>query len=101
MVSHIYVIVESYILEVKKDGTFTLDMEKVGDDYVVKNTQIATDVITITKQWVGGNPNGYIPKIEFILTQRIFLRAIQVKQVMRKFQKSQNQTRDCKIRRRT
>ena len=52
-----------YILEVKKDGTFTLDMEKVGDDYVVKNTQIATDVITITKQWVGGNPNGYIPKI--------------------------------------
>ena len=52
-----------YILEVKKDGTFTLDMEKVGDDYVVKNTQIATDVITITKQWVGGNPDGYIPKI--------------------------------------
>lgn len=52
-----------YILEVKKDGTFTLDMEKVGDDYVVKNTQLATDVITITKQWVGGNPDGYIPKI--------------------------------------
>ena len=52
-----------YILEVKKDGTFTLDMEKVGDDYVVKNTQIATDVITVTKQWAGGNPDGYIPKI--------------------------------------
>ena len=54
---------KEYILEVKKDGTFTLDMEKVGDDYVVKNTQIATDVITITKKWVGGNPEGYIPKI--------------------------------------
>lgn len=57
---------KEYILEVKKDGTYTLDMEQMDGKYVVKNTPIATDTLIIRKKWVGGNPNNYIPKIKVV-----------------------------------
>ena len=54
---------KEYTLVVNNDGTYTMDMEQVDGKYIVKNMPAATDSLIITKKWVNGNPDGYIPKI--------------------------------------
>lgn len=54
---------KEYTLVVNNDGTYVMDMEQVDGKYIVKNMPAATDSLIITKKWVNGNPDGYIPKI--------------------------------------
>ena len=54
---------KEYTLVVNNDGTYIMDMEQVDGKYIVKNMPAATDSLIITKKWVNGNPDGYIPKI--------------------------------------
>ena len=55
---------KKFTLEVKKDGSYSIDMEKVDDLYTVKNEKALADIFSIKKEWIGGNPDGYIPKIK-------------------------------------
>ena len=55
---------KKFTLEVKKDGSYTIDMEKIDDIYTAKNEKALADVFTVRKEWVGGNPDGFIPKIK-------------------------------------